>query len=312
MRIMRDDLPKTIADAYEAKLEEFGSPPLTVASRLFVVSAEAAVDGNPASGVTLPKVKKLVLESEQDIFGSVATSFVLLFDAAALTGVFVAWITLGGFAALMLFMAAVGLNIGFIGWCRRREQRRRYHPALLSAVLPLLNQTETEQVYVRALLQLTEKANLLGETSARSLLSQLKVLMESSEEITHQQKGIQAAMSGQSRTDVEAMRDNLARRVSQAQDSEARETLTQTLALSEARLQRAIALDPLGERLEAQQEMIRQTLSSVGESLAALALAPQTLTGPKLEMVQESLVTILNQTRAVEQAVQEVMALRAF
>ena len=108
------------------------------------------------------------------------------------------------------------------------------------------------------------------------------------------------------------MRDALALRVSEARDSEARETLRQALALSEACLQRAIVLDPLGERLEAQQEMIRQTLSSVGESLAALALAPRSPAGPKLEMVQESLVTIQNQTLAVEQAVQEVMASRAF
>lgn len=309
MRITRGDLPKSIADAYEAKLEEFGSPSLTVASRLVV---EAEPSSNETASDTAKKAKQLVLQSENDTFGCVMTILVLLFDAMALVGLFVFWVTLGGFAALLLFLIIAGDNIGFMGWCKKRERRRRYHPVLLRAVLPLLNQTETEQSYVRALLQLTKQVNLLGETSARSLLSQLKILMGSSEEIAIQERGIQSAMSGQNRAEVEAMRDNLALRVSEARDSEARETLTQTLALCETRLQRAIALDPLGERLEAQQEMIRQTLSSVGESLAALALAPQTLAGPQLEMVQESLRTIQNQTRAVEQAVQEVLSLRAY
>ena len=80
----------------------------------------------------------------------------------------------------------------------------------------------------------------------------------------------------------------------------------------EARLKRTGALAPLKERLEAQQAMIQQILTSVGKTLAGLRLAPHALESPQLESVPESLERIQRQTKSIEQAVQEVMVLRAF
>jgi hypothetical protein len=233
-------------------------------------------------------------------------------DFAALLGIMVGWSELGGLFALIVLLVTIVLNAGFIVWCKREEQRRRYHPRILRAVLPLVAKSPVEVMYVGALLRLVEQESLLGDSVSRGLLTQMNALLKSSGEISQQQEGIRASISDQSLAEIEAMRDDLTARVEQSKDSQARETLRQTLLLCESRLARAVALAPLKERLEAQQEMIRQTLASVGESLAGLRIAPQAVREPQLETVRETLEQIQRQTRSIEQAVQEVMALRAF
>ncbi|MES2459438.1 MAG: hypothetical protein V4671_02560 [Armatimonadota bacterium] len=295
MRIMWQDLPEPMATAYEAQLGSFSVP---AASR-----QEAEIRQ---------------LEAENDDTGCFLGVAVLTLDLFALIGAFVAWGMTGGMLGPVLFLAisglTTGLNIRFLQWCKRRERCRLYRPERLRVVLPLVPTTGAETMYVRALLKLAEPGQdeIVGESTSRSLLLQMNALLSSSYEINKQQQGIQNAMSDQSRSEIEAMHGDLKSRVSQAKDSDARVMLLQTLSLCEARLERAKALDPLKERLEAQQEMIVQTLASVGESLAGLQIAPRAVREPQVESIQESLEQIQYQTRSIEQAVQEVMALRSF
>ena len=60
-----------------------------------------------------------------------------------------------------------------------------------------------------------------------------------------------------------------------------------------------------------EQEVIRQTLSSVQSSLARMKVAPDALTAPDISVIQSSISEVTGQTRAVEQAVQEVMSIRS-
>lgn len=151
MRITKQDLPEPISEAYEKALTALSLPVSGTASQLVVLSGEP-VSGTIASDAMQQKAQIGALVSEIDhkfiTVESAATFFVLLLDAAALLGVLYVWATINGFASLLLFLATAGLNFGFIGWCRRREQRRRYHPKLLRAVMPLISKTASERMYV--------------------------------------------------------------------------------------------------------------------------------------------------------------------
>lgn len=314
MRITRKDLPEPIAEEYEAQLKESGTVSLPTGSQVFVMPAESVLDHNASEpDMRRQNARRVVLESQNlSLMERVGVSALVVLDFAALLGIMVGWSELGGLFALIVLLVTIVLNAGFIVWCKREEQRRRYHPRILRAVLPLVAKSPVEVMYVGALLRLVEQESLLGDSVSRGLLTQMNALLKSSGEISQQQEGIRASISDQSLAEIEAMRDDLTARVEQSKDSQARETLRQTLLLCESRLARAVALAPLKERLEAQQEMIRQTLASVGESLAGLRIAPQAVREPQLETVRETLEQIQRQTRSIEQAVQEVMALRAF
>jgi hypothetical protein len=305
MRIVRQDLPISMAEAYEALLEAFSTPPSSTGTAPYSVFPD-----DPS----LLKAKKSVLAAENSNKGwaldTLFTTLILLIDAAALMGILIVWVKVGGIASLFPLLATVGLNWVFIRWCRQREQRRRYRPELLRAVLPLVAKTTSEEMYVLALLKLVEQDALLGETLSRGLLSQMNTLLIRSQEIQQQEEHTLAATSNQSRVEIEATHQELTYRLVQVVDPEARETLQQTLLICEARLQRVKSLTPLQERLEAQQAMIQQTLASVGEVLAGLILAPQAIQTPRFDSVQESLEHIQRQTKSIERAVQEVMALQ--
>lgn len=64
------------------------------------------------------------------------------------------------------------------------------------------------------------------------------------------------------------------------------------------------------ERLEAQQELILQTLASIQASLARLDQADQALSASDLSGIREESETIQAHAEAVEKAVEEVVSLR--
>jgi hypothetical protein len=95
------------------------------------------------------------------------------------------------------------------------------------------------------------------------------------------------------------------------QDERARADLSQSLAICEERLRNARELDPLIERLDAQREVVIQTMLSVQSSVSRLQIAPSALTAPDVADVRRVIGEVNVQTKAVEDAVQQVMALRA-
>jgi hypothetical protein len=103
----------------------------------------------------------------------------------------------------------------------------------------------------------------------------------------------------------------LAERITEVQDPQARKDLTQSLAMCDERLCKARELSPLLERLDAQWEVIEQTLLSVQGSVSRLQVAPTAITAPDVEEVKRVVSQVTTQTQAVEDAVQQVMALRS-
>src|SRR5262249_4232261 len=120
-----------------------------------------------------------------------------------------------------------------------------------------------------------------------------------------------AASGSETVADLEAELADLGRRLGSAADPVAREALEQSSAMCAARLEHARALEPGFERVKAQQEVILQTLASAQASMARARMAPTPVSLPDMQRLQESVLGVNNQTRAVEEAVQEVMALRA-
>jgi hypothetical protein len=103
----------------------------------------------------------------------------------------------------------------------------------------------------------------------------------------------------------------LAARIAKVEDPQARQDLTQSLTMCDERLHNARELSPLLERLDAQCEVIEQTLLSVQASVSRLQVAPTALSAPDVEEVKRVVDQVTAQTQAVEDAVQQVMSLHS-
>jgi hypothetical protein len=194
----------------------------------------------------------------------------------------------------------------------QRRRRRSLPLTVVRAVLPLVGRNASERAYCTVADEVLASAETLGAEQARMLLGSLNDLLGGLRRLDTELDQIGRGMAAQTLEQTSAERERLRERLEATNDPSARETLQQGLALCDSRLEKARGLAPLRERLEAQREMILQTFASVQASLAGLCLAPSEMRmqGPT-EEVRESVAQIDRQTRAVEQAVQEVLRLRA-
>jgi hypothetical protein len=188
--------------------------------------------------------------------------------------------------------------------------QKRYPPAAFRAVLPLLPQTRAESSYYEALLSLYDGPTALDEATRRDILRQMNALLENRFHLDVQRRRILDLLDGDVIARLEAERDALEQRIEQTADPITWETLRQGAELCQARLENARALVPMLGRLEAQGEVIHQALSAVHFAVARLRVAPLALT-PAVSEIKETVSRINNQTQAMEQAVAEVVALRA-
>jgi hypothetical protein len=169
----------------------------------------------------------------------------------------------------------------------------------------------SEKVYLDTVCALMEAGGQVADDVGRSILRAAGDLLEQARYVGVRLERLRAAASASSVADLAAERDRLAERAEQAIDAQARADLAQSLKMCEQRLQNARTLEPLIERLDAQREVIHQTLLSVHSSVSRLQVAPAALAAPDVEEVQRVLGQVTAQTKAVEDAVQEVMSLRA-
>jgi hypothetical protein len=167
-----------------------------------------------------------------------------------------------------------------------------------------------ETLYLDTVCALAEAGDNVGDETGRDILATLNLLLEQARYVDVRLDRLRSAASTDSVQDLEEDRERLASRVANVQDPQAREDLTQSLAMCDNRLSNARALAPLIERLDAQREVIDQTLLSVQSSVSRLQVAPTALAAPAVEEVKRVVSQVTAQTHAVEDAVQQVMALR--
>jgi hypothetical protein len=199
-------------------------------------------------------------------------------------------------------------------WWNKRSFERMFRPKTIPTVLRYTAVTAPEKAYAAVLITLLDEGNLLADHDRRALLEQMNGLLAHTYPLAAQQEAVTSALNRQNIPELEAERTRLQERIAAATDETARGALRQSLVFCEERLERAHQLAPLLERLEAQQEVIAQALLSVqgalGQSSLAMAgLAHQAT--PSVMGITETVARLRRQTEAVEQAVQEVIAIGA-
>lgn len=214
---------------------------------------------------------------------------------------------LGGGVGTFVGMMGAGFGHSFSTWHQRIDI---VHPDLLAAALPLLSLSRVEKAYGEALVSLAALESL-DERTGRDILSQLNSLIAHYRQLESQRERLRAAIGGNTVESLETERKTLQRRADEANAPLTKRALQESLQMCEARIQQAQALEPPLHRMDAQQEVIIQTLASVQASLARLQVAPAALSAPDVEDIRQTVSQISTQAQAVEQAVQEVMAARS-
>jgi hypothetical protein len=237
----------------------------------------------------------------------------------SVAGTVVGWAIAGGtpVGGLVtgLSVWAAGTGVG-VWWTRQATPRERLRQSVqleeLRCVLPLLSLTRAERVYCDALLLLARTdATEEAEKTLRSTLRQLNDLVVSSRQLEQRRATLLPLLGQHSITELETEFQALGRRLDQATDNITRTMIQQSLQMCATRIENARAFSQGLERLNAQQEAIVHTLSSALSAMARLQILSDPQTEVAAQEIARSVASMSQQTRSVEQAVEEVMSLRS-
>lgn len=226
---------------------------------------------------------------------------------AAIPGVRELGWTTAGAVALCVSLTGVAAMAGAMRAGYTKAQV--LHSDLLAGFLPFLTLTRAERAYCEALVVLSRPELSLDEETARSLLAQFNRLMEHSRKLDNQRLELTGPPGSEPVERILDEREALAHRAAAAQDPAARASLEESLRLCDTRLENARAIVPVLERLDAQQEVIVQTLGSMHATLARSESARQPLATPGRDELFQRLEEIGEEAQSVEKAVEEVVTL---
>ena len=180
-----------------------------------------------------------------------------------------------GFGALVGHPAAMG-GLGFLGCylgtlgtlvgsmlMRRKSVQTSMSAEELRAVLPLASLSRTEASYIEVVCSLLEAGENIPEEIALEILQSLSILIERYRHIDAQLERLKKVVGNESVEALEAEHSRLVDRTAQVDDAQAKEDMQHSLAICEKRLQDVRTLAPSIERLEAQKEVLHQTLMTV-------------------------------------------------
>lgn len=178
----------------------------------------------------------------------------------------------------------------------------------LKALLPDLKLSPLAQQYTEAFLDLfTNKA--MDATYRHEVLAQLNTLMDEAQRLEEQKQNL-AAQLGDShlRDQLLSNIERLERMVETTHDEIAKETYASSLQIARKRMERFQGGAPVMERIEAQLELIGQTMSSFREVLGRLRSTPQ-LEANDLGALRQRVNDIQSQGANLESAYEELNAL---
>jgi hypothetical protein len=213
-----------------------------------------------------------------------------------------------GFMGAYLSGIATGVGSVIAGRLGRRHSVTAEELRALSSGIDF---PQPQTVYLDTVCTLMEAGGSVSESTGRDILETLNELLEQAIYVETRLDRLQKAASTESLDELEHERSRLAERAARVDDPAARDDLEQSLAICDERLSSARALAPLIERMDAQREVIQQTMLSVQASVSRLQVAPAAVAAPDVEEVKRVLTDVTAQTRAVEDAVQQVIALRS-
>lgn len=233
--------------------------------------------------------------------------------AAAVAAVPLFWLAgpvSGAAGGLIVWLLGMGAGV-------RWSMRARPHILLgeqisleeMNAVFRLLTLSRSERIYADTLLLLARSEVGSAEEPVRATLRQINALVEHSRMLEHRRTALLPVMGSNALADLEEQYAELGRKIDQTTDDLVRQSLQQSLQMIWNRLENARAFEQGLERLRAQEQAIRHTLASAQAALARMQLAPEVQTALAAQEIADTVTRMNLHTRAVEQAVQEVMML---
>lgn len=180
----------------------------------------------------------------------------------------------------------------------------------LRAVMHIASLSPTEASYIEVVCSLLEAGENISEEIAREILQSLSILIERYRHIDAQLERLKKVVGNESVEALEAEHSRLVDRTAHVDDPQAKEDMQQSLAMCEKRLQDVRALAPSIERLEAQKEVLHQTLMTTQASVVRLQSAPRAVSLPDTTELRQAVDEVTMKTRAVEEAVAEVLVLQ--
>jgi hypothetical protein len=226
-----------------------------------------------------------------------------------------------GFWAITAYVVGGFLVIGGLGadLQRRRKNAEKkdgivFYPAdVIDALLPLLALTPVEKRYGDLLVLLARDPCPLDETEQNRLLEQINGLLEDHRTLSARRQEILHGNSAAEIPQWEEERQRLEREAASATDPVVRAVKAQSAQMLAERIEDTNAVLQITARMEAQEEAIYQTMGALHSSLTRLSLAPtrMNMSAPDVTGLRDTIDRTRRQTQAVEQAVQEVLTLRA-
>lgn len=301
MKVGCQDIDPVIARALQQRL--------AMLLTLHASAAEVAAEVVPRWRDVARRHRTQVLVGISTMFSSVPLASVVAVKAGGSLGI-IAFFFLIAFGA-SLFMQSNQQT--------KRDMFGDLQPEDLRAAPKAVKLTPPEEAYCSAVAQLLEAREFMDETTLKEIIRQLNSLLENHRRLEAPLGNLRAAMGGQSLDAMEQELDGLERRRDEQEDAGAREAMEQSISMCSDRISHARAMAPGLEKVEAQQEVIMQTFASVQSTFARSRVAQGSAAWrpdgsaqaarPELQELQQSVLRVNDQARAVEEAVREVVAI---
>ena len=195
------------------------------------------------------------------------------------------------------------LSAMYFGW---QHHKRQLTTDELKTLLPALKLTISQRAYAEAILALTKLK--LPKDMENDLWEQMnRLLDEEARLITARQD---AAAGGSSSEDAAREITELEAKIASTTDSVTRETLEQTLRICQARLHSGASIDVVVQRIDAQQELIAQTMRGIRDSLRRLQSSNTVKQGDlDIDSLRTTVAAAGQHADSLESAVREVRTL---
>lgn len=209
-----------------------------------------------------------------------------------------------------LGLSALAVSLVVTGFKKTNRELTQYANAdVLRYAGAQLALSRAETAYCEAVAALIDAGSVLSDEVQRDVVAQLNGLLQNYRRLENPVRQAQAAMATQSIGALEQELAGLMSRRDAQTDSVARATMDQSVELCRRRLEASRAMEPARQQAEAQQELILQTMASVQASLGRTTGVNIKTPDLNLGELQQSVAQVSTHTRAVEEAVAEVVAL---
>lgn len=203
----------------------------------------------------------------------------------------------------VLSVIALGLLHAYLGY---QKSRKGLSTEELTALLPALDLSPVQRAYSEAALVLCS-LNLPKET-ADDLWKQLNQLVE--EETRLRAVRERGALGLSTPAQVSSEMEEIRHRLEQTNDPMTREALERSLEICQGRLQSVQDLSLVVERVDAQLELLAQSMRGMRDTLQRLSSVPSDMgSGLDLQPLRDTVEHASRHTQALEAAVNEVRTL---